>query len=71
MKIQDALDLHLKEEASRIIGEIDAQGAKPIGDLGIPNHGRWFAVVIGEHLVHAQRGRQGHDALHGGAVAYD
>ena len=25
MKIQDALDLHLKEEASRIIGEHDGQ----------------------------------------------
>lgn len=27
MKIQDALDLHLKEEASRIIGESMAQRA--------------------------------------------
>ena len=32
--------------------EIDALGAKPIGDLGIPNHGRRVVVVIGEHLVH-------------------
>jgi hypothetical protein len=34
MKIQDALDLHLKEEASRIIGEKTAQAGCASG-LGV------------------------------------
>ena len=42
MKIQDALDLHLKEEASRIIGETPVQfvamGAGPGGTQGRASH---------------------------------
>ena len=55
MKIQDALDLHLKEEASRIIGDPALEVRFP--GFQLPFHGD------GHALLHA--GHQGGGAKHG------
>ena len=47
MKIQDALDLHLKEEASRIIGEVyeyDVSCGVCKTQVGYWAHGHWEPI---------------------------
>ena len=48
MKIQDALDLHLKEEASRIIGEYirAANAGLPSYDTSRDYSGRLLALTV-------------------------